>query len=196
MSESSYNLRPRAKARSRSETRTSPGVQPPTPTRWAVSHYTNWRERARAWAAPGPWSCWFRDRPSSRIGDGVQAGPFTDPRRRWAWSIYMKQTRQTCGNGSLRELPSLFFYLYTLVYTYNHFTMAPQNKQFKSGSVKWSNRGRPPPVKHMRNLCIGLLVVISGLFFYAEELSNRPCFKQIYAYYIGFSMCELQGVKL
>ena len=37
MSERSYNLRPRAKTRSRSETRPLSGVQPSTPTRWAAS---------------------------------------------------------------------------------------------------------------------------------------------------------------
>jgi len=36
MSERSYNLRLRAKARSRSETRPLSGVQPSTPTRWAA----------------------------------------------------------------------------------------------------------------------------------------------------------------
>jgi len=37
MSEKSYNLRPRAKTRSRSETSPLSGVQPSTPTRWAAS---------------------------------------------------------------------------------------------------------------------------------------------------------------
>jgi len=40
------------------------------------SLYTNWRERARAWAAPGPGSSGFRGSPSSRAGDVVQAGLF------------------------------------------------------------------------------------------------------------------------